>query len=319
LFEPEGLKRVLRTACVQLRKTIMAATAGFSCAVVSADYAAAQGLFDALRQNSLSYAPNNDTRPVDQPLNIVPSFARPGTPSPQRGGAQPPKQAAPAATLPSNASRQVPKVSAEEETEDDEDENVLIIHEKPKLVRIVLPPPRPGGTIRTAAEVAPVGQQRWRGTELPPGVNLPGATQSPAPPPRLASLPSTQSTPRWTMTDEPLARPQGLRETEYAVANMPGVYADEDATFQCLPVGLKQVLVDTAKRFGHVAILNARRPQGTGARRSYHYQCRAVDFRVRGVAISTVYAFLKQHPNVGGRKIYPMGFFHIDDGPVRSW
>ncbi len=40
---------------------------------------------------------------------------------------------------------------------------------------------------------------------------------------------------------------------------------------------------------------------------------------MRGVAAATVMAFLRQHPNVGGRKIYPMGFFHVDDGPVRSW
>ncbi len=100
---------------------------------------------------------------------------------------------------------------------------------------------------------------------------------------------------------------------------MEGVYAPPDANFQCLPDGLKQMLVDTAKRFGHVAILNARRSAGTGARGSYHYRCRAVDFRVRGVPVSTVYAYLKQHPNVGGRKIYPFGFFHVDDGPARSW
>jgi uncharacterized protein YcbK (DUF882 family) len=82
---------------------------------------------------------------------------------------------------------------------------------------------------------------------------------------------------------------------------------------------LKQVLVDTAKRFGHVAILNAHRGRGTGARGSYHYQCRAVDFRVRGQPVMVVYNFLRNHPHVGGRKIYPMGFFHVDDGPVRSW
>jgi uncharacterized protein YcbK (DUF882 family) len=44
-----------------------------------------------------------------------------------------------------------------------------------------------------------------------------------------------------------------------------------------------------------------------------------VDFRVRGVALASVMHYLRQHPNVGGRKLYPFGFFHVDDGPIRSW
>jgi Bacterial protein of unknown function (DUF882) len=211
-------------------------------------------------------------------------------------------------------------------TEEDEDEDALYEYETPQRVTILLPIPRPGATIRAAADVAPVGSARWNAgkEQLPPGVNfrdavtippnpaLPGAT-------RVASLPQTQSVPRWTSSDLQPLRPAGLRDVETPVANMPGVFAPPDANFQCLPVGVKQVLVDTAKQFGHVAILNAKRPRGTGARASYHYQCRAVDFRVRGVPVRTVYNFLKEHPNVGGRKIYPFGFFHVDDGPVRSW
>jgi Bacterial protein of unknown function (DUF882) len=133
-------------------------------------------------------------------------------------------------------------------------------------------------------------------------------------PPRLAAYADTNA-----MTSAIPMRPPGLRESEHPVAGMPGVFADEDAVFGCLPSDLKQVLMDTAARFGHVAILNAKRSRGTGARGSYHYMCRAVDFRVRGVAIRTVYGYLRSHPNVGGRKIYPMGFFHIDNGPSRSW
>jgi Bacterial protein of unknown function (DUF882) len=133
-------------------------------------------------------------------------------------------------------------------------------------------------------------------------------------PPRLAAF----ADPR-TLTDAPSMRPTGLRVSEHPVAGMPGVFADEDAEFACLPAELKQVLVDTAARFGHVAVLNAKRSRGTGARASFHYHCRAVDFRVRGVAIRTVYGYLRDHPDVGGRKIYPMGFFHIDNGPSRSW
>jgi hypothetical protein len=274
--------------------------------------ARAQGFFDFLRNNATSsYAPSDDGKAsLPPPLSIIPVNPRAGDLNAgSKKGADAKKQPV-----------QTP-VPASKPEDEEEDGDTVFEHETPKIVRIPLPVARPGAVQRTAAEVAPVGTARWSSTtdQLPPGVNLPGATATPPSAPRLASLPSTQSTPRWTMTDDPIVRPPGLRESETPVANMPGVFAPPEANFDCLPVGVKQVLVDTAKRFGHVAILNAKRPRGTGARASYHYQCRAVDFRVRGVAISTVYAFLREHPNVGGRKIYPFGFFHVDDGPIRSW
>jgi hypothetical protein len=282
----------------------------------------AQGLFDLFRGNAVpegsnAFAPSDGGRTSQPPpLSIIPVNPRAGDTNSNSSNARtaPKQAAAPARTVVTP----VPSSKAEEE-EDDSD--ILLEHDKPKSVRIALPVPRPGAVPRAAADVAPVGNARWSTAtdQLPPGVNLPGAVQSAPAPPRLAALPNSQTTPRWTMTDAPQVRPVGLRESEEPVSNMPGVYAPPEARFQCLPVGLKQVLVDTAKRFGHVAILNAHRGRGTGARESYHYRCRAVDFRVRGVAVSTVYSFLRNHPNVGGRKIYPMGFFHIDDGPVRSW
>jgi hypothetical protein len=271
----------------------------------------AQGFFDFLKNNATSsYAPSDDGKAsLPPPLSIIPINPRAGdlNASAKKGakvGKQPIQTPVPATGF-----------------EEEEDADTVFEHETPQLVRIPLPVPRPGAVQRDAADVAPVGAARWSSTtdQLPPGVNLPGATATPPAAPRLASLPSTQTTPRWTMTDDPIVRPPGLRESEAPVANMPGVFAPPEANFDCLPVGLKQVLVDAAKHFGHVAILNAKRPRGTGARASYHYQCRAVDFRVRGVAISTVYGFLREHPNVGGRKIYPFGFFHVDDGPIRSW
>jgi hypothetical protein len=273
--------------------------------------ARAQGFFDFLRNNAASsYAPSDDGKAsLPPPLSIIPVNPRAGD---LNAGS---KKGAKAGKQP--VQTPVPATGFEEE----EDADTLFEHETPQLVRIPLPIPRPGAVQRDAADVAPLGAARWSSTtdQLPPGVSLPGATATPPAAPRLASLPSTQSTPRWTMTDDPIVRPPGLRESEVPVAQMPGVFAPPEANFDCLPVGLKQVLVDAAKRFGHVAILNAKRPRGTGARASYHYQCRAVDFRVRGVAISSVYAFLREHPNVGGRKIYPFGFFHVDDGPIRSW
>jgi hypothetical protein len=272
---------------------------------LSVQPARSQGLLDFLRNNVVAYAPSDDGKAsLPPPLSILPVSPRAG----DIVGRDAKKQAI---TTP---------VPAAKPDEEDEDEFLVYDHDEPKRVVMPLPQPRPGAVQREAEEVAPVGTARWSGTsdQLPPGVNLPGTTLTAPAPPRLASLPDSPS-PRWTMSDAPQVRPVGLRESEEPVAHMPGVFAPPEANFDCLPSGIKQVLIDTAKRFGHVAILNAKRSRGSGARESYHYQCRAVDFRVRGIAISTVYGFLRQHPNVGGRKIYPMGFFHVDDGPARSW
>jgi Bacterial protein of unknown function (DUF882) len=274
--------------------------------------AMAQGFFELFKNQGNAFAPSDGGQSaVPPPLNIIPLNPKHGA-IPQQG--KRPPTVTPAVKLPLTA----PKTAVESS---DEEEDLLTEHEEPKRVRIALPPSRPGGTVRTVAEVVPAGAARWsnRNDQLPPGVTLPGSSFVPAAAPRLASLPQSQTEPRWSANDANPTRPYGLRDVEAPVDGMPGVFAPPDATFHCLPIGLKQALVDVAKRFGHVAILNAKRPRGTGARGSYHYQCRAVDFRVRGVAIRTVYNFLRDHPNVGGRKIYPMGFFHMDDGPVRSW
>jgi Bacterial protein of unknown function (DUF882) len=280
-------------------------------AVACPQAAKAQGFIDFLRGGGANaYAPSDDGKTTLQaPLSIVPVNPRAGDTNLR--GARAGQRRQPVAT----------PVPTGNPLEEDEDSDVVFEHESPKRVKVALPSPRPGAVQRPAEEVAPVGTARWSSTndQLPPGVNLPGASVAAPAAPRLAALPSTQSTPRWTITDAPQLRPPGLRESETPVAQMPGVFAPPEANFDCLPVGLKQVLVDTAKHFGHVAILNAKRARGTGARASYHYQCRAVDFRVRGVPVTTVYAYLRNHPNVGGRKIYPFGFFHVDDGPVRSW
>ncbi len=273
--------------------------------VLLPETAMAQGFLELFRNQGNAFAPSDSGKAaLPPPLSIIPLNPKHGA-IPQQG--KKPADAVPSANAPAKPS--------------DEDEDLLMEHEEPKRVRVALPPLRPGSIVRTAAEVVPAGASRWssRNDQLPPGVTLPGSGFVPAAAPRLASLPQSQTEPRWSTNDADQSRPYGLRDVEVPVEGMPGVFAPPDAVFHCLPMGLKQALVDTAKRFGHVAILNAKRPRGTGARGSYHYQCRAVDFRVRGVAIRTVYNFLRDHPNVGGRKIYPMGFFHMDDGPVRSW
>lgn len=223
------------------------------------------------------------------------------------------------------AARAAAAKAKEQEPDDEEDDDTFVPNDKPKRVTVALPLRRPG-TPAEREELPTIARSGATGfapnrEALPPGVNFAGAIRPPTnpalPTTRVASLPQAPNVPTFARQD-PL-RPSSLRDVEQPVAGMPGVFAPPEAVFQCLPAGVKQVLVDTAARFGHVAILNARRGRGTGARESYHYRCRAVDFRVRGVPVRTVYTYLKAHPNVGGRKLYPLGFFHVDDGPVRSW
>jgi len=91
----------------------------------------------------------------------------------------------------------------------------------------------------------------------------------------------------------------------------------------CVPRKLKKVLNRVAARYGHVSVSSTKRWwlenwwKG-GAKNSYHLNCRAVDFSVRGDP-SSVIAFLKAQPEVGGYKHYSSGHYHIDTGPRRTW
>jgi len=286
-------------------------TLAFVVAATGSGPSFAQGFIEFLRGGAPAYAPDA-SRPASAPLSIAPV-------SPAAGDIALPRRIDPRTRMPTKAPVVTPAPTGNP-FEEDEDSDVVFEHDTPKRVAIALPEPRPGARPAAASEVAPTGGPRWSDADdqLPPGAEVPGVPQAPPQPPRLAALPDTRIGPSWTTTDAPL-RPPGLRQSEAPVPTLPGVYAPPEASFDCLPEGLKQVLLDTAKEFGHVAILNARRPRGSGARASYHYQCRAVDFRVRGAPVAAVYAYLRQHPQVGGRKIYPFGFFHVDDGPSRSW
>ncbi|CUA97317.1 YcbK family protein [Pannonibacter indicus] len=91
----------------------------------------------------------------------------------------------------------------------------------------------------------------------------------------------------------------------------------------CVPRDLKRVLNRLSDRFGRVTVISTKRWwlenwwKG-GAGNSYHLNCRAVDFRVNGNP-QEVLAFLKAQPEVGGYKRYSSGFYHIDNGPRRTW
>ena len=91
----------------------------------------------------------------------------------------------------------------------------------------------------------------------------------------------------------------------------------------CVPPELKRVIRQVALKFGSVNIHSTHRwpaenKRKGGKPKSYHLKCRAVDFSVKGDP-SAVLAFIKNHPSVGGYSRYPQGFYHIDNGPKRTW
>ncbi|WP_428644857.1 YcbK family protein [Roseibium sp.] len=98
---------------------------------------------------------------------------------------------------------------------------------------------------------------------------------------------------------------------------------DYDDSSWCVPRKLKKVLNRVADRYGRVTVHSTKRWwlenwwKG-GAKNSYHLNCRAVDFTVGGDP-SSVIAFLKAQPDVGGYKHYSSGHYHIDTGPRRTW
>jgi hypothetical protein len=92
---------------------------------------------------------------------------------------------------------------------------------------------------------------------------------------------------------------------------------------RCLPGDLMAVIYDVAERFGEVQVLSTfRDPERNrrvgGAPQSFHLSCQAIDFRVMGRSPGLL-EYLEQRADVGGLKRYPLGFYHIDTGPRRTW
>lgn len=107
-------------------------------------------------------------------------------------------------------------------------------------------------------------------------------------------------------------------------ASVEKVHFQEHTPERCLPHDLLDVIYDIADRFGEVTILSTfRSPERNrrvgGAEHSFHLSCQAIDFRVSSASQSGLLAYLEARPEVGGLKRYPMGYFHIDNGPRRSW
>ena len=91
----------------------------------------------------------------------------------------------------------------------------------------------------------------------------------------------------------------------------------------CTPIELKVALNKISRKFGPVRVHSTHRwplenARKGGKKKSYHLTCRAVDFSVPGKP-SEVKAYLRSLPGVGGYSYYPRGFYHIDNGPRRTW
>lgn len=95
------------------------------------------------------------------------------------------------------------------------------------------------------------------------------------------------------------------------------------APSNCVPASLRSVIQKVAAKFGPITVNSTARSRAKNAKvggrsKSYHLGCRAVDFRVHG-STKGLMAFLANQKNVGGIKRYSSGFYHIDNGPRRSW
>ncbi len=99
----------------------------------------------------------------------------------------------------------------------------------------------------------------------------------------------------------------------------PGLSTDPGTSVDCVPERLMRVVQQVILRYGAVRVTSTWRPPHRARRNSWHRRCEAVDFRVPGVPPRTVMAFIRDMPEVGGRKIYWNGLLHIDTGPVRTW
>ena len=95
------------------------------------------------------------------------------------------------------------------------------------------------------------------------------------------------------------------------------------APTRCLPGSLIRVLKRVSARFGPITVnstfrARSKNRQVGGRSKSLHLSCRAADFRVHGSSRGLA-RFLLAQRDVGGFNRYPSGFYHIDNGPRRTW
>ena len=107
------------------------------------------------------------------------------------------------------------------------------------------------------------------------------------------------------------AMPRGKAHVEYR------------APSNCIPGSLRAVLARVSAKYGPVTVNSTYRSPGKnrkvgGKGKSMHLSCRAVDFRVHGSSRGLI-QYLSAQKEVGGLNRYPSGFYHIDNGPRRTW
>jgi uncharacterized protein YcbK (DUF882 family) len=95
------------------------------------------------------------------------------------------------------------------------------------------------------------------------------------------------------------------------------------APTKCVPGSLIRVLKRVSAKYGPITVNSTWRSPGKNRRvggrgKSMHLACRAVDFRVHGSSRGLM-RFLLAQKEVGGFNRYPSGFYHIDNGPRRTW
>jgi uncharacterized protein YcbK (DUF882 family) len=95
------------------------------------------------------------------------------------------------------------------------------------------------------------------------------------------------------------------------------------APSRCVPGSLIRVLKRVSAKYGPITVNSTWRAPGKNRRvggrgKSMHLSCRAVDFRVHGSSRGLA-RFLIAQRDVGGFNRYPSGFYHIDNGPRRTW
>lgn len=95
------------------------------------------------------------------------------------------------------------------------------------------------------------------------------------------------------------------------------------ASSGCLAGNLRSIVASVAANYGSVTVNSTCRSarhnrRVGGAKRSWHLTGNAVDFRIRGVSVGGVFAYLRNVVG-GGVKHYGGGLFHIDNGPRRSF
>ncbi len=100
-------------------------------------------------------------------------------------------------------------------------------------------------------------------------------------------------------------------------------YVRYNAPSKCVPGALKAVLSRVSKQYGPIVVNSTYRSKAKNRRvggksKSFHLSCRAIDFRVHGKTRGLL-TYLRKQKGVGGVKRYRSGFYHIDNGPRRSW